>query len=486
MRTDPLILTLIRDTETLGMVKVVMGGEGHHVIEIFDSQQAFSLLQNGLRPYLIFVESDRSNPIGQEHYRELVRHSPRNSVCMILGLGETALLQHLRALGIQRFLMKPVTRQDLESVVSELPDPIPSKLGLADFQPPECAAQVSIEGGPTLPYLEELDNNHFFLAASPSMLEIYRQVKLLAEVNVPVLILGESGTGKEVIARLIHRHSRRAKQTFLNVNCAALPMDLLESELFGHQQGAFTGAIKDKPGKFELANRGTLLLDEIGEISPQMQAKLLHVLQDGQFTRLGGQQAVKVDLQILAATNIDMEEALTDKTFREDLYYRLNTFTIRVPPLRDRREEIPYLMEETMRRTPSEMRAETFDRVSTRLMDAAMQYDWPGNLRELRNFITRTTIMQDQEEALRELEQKINAQGAFGKAPRMAAVAAPRSGMRSIVRDVKARTEMRMIQEALDAAGWNRRHAARDLNISYRALLYKIQQHQLTPGMPRI
>ena len=177
-------------------------------------------------------------------------------------------------------------------------------------------------------------------------------------------------------------------------------------ELFGHQQGAFTGAIKDKPGKFELANRGTLLLDEIGEISPQMQAKLLHVLQDGQFTRLGGQQAVKVDLQILAATNIDMEEALTDKTFREDLYYRLNTFTIRVPPLRDRREEIPYLMEETMRRTPSEMRAETFDRVSTRLMDAAMQYDWPGNLRELRNFITRTTIMQDQEEALRELEQK--------------------------------------------------------------------------------
>ena len=484
MRTDPLILTLIRDAETLSLIKVVLGGEGYHVIETLDCHQALCLLQNGLRPDILLVESDKSIPIEQEQYRELVRHSPKSSLCMILGLGETPLLQSLREHGIQRFLMKPVTRQDIESVANELPNPSSGKL-VAVSQPLESSFRAPSQSGPALPYLEELDNNHFFLAASPSMLEIYRQIKLLAEVSVPVLILGESGTGKEVIARLIHRHSRRAKQTFLNVNCAALPMELLESELFGHQQGAFTGAIKDKPGKFELANKGTLLLDEIGEISAQMQAKLLHVLQDGQFTRLGGQHTIKVDLQILAATNIDIDEALTNKTFREDLYYRLNTFTIKVPPLRDRREEIPYLMEETMRRTPSELRGEAFGRLSPHLLDAAMQYDWPGNLRELRNFITRTIIMSDQDAALRELENKIAVQREVGRHPRALVSTSPQPGMRSIVRDVKARTELRMIQEALDASGWNRRHAARDLNISYRALLYKIQQHRLTPGMPQ-
>ena len=200
--------------------------------------------------------------------------------------------------------------------------------------------------------LEELSDGRYFLAAASSMLKIYRQVQLLANVDAPVLILGESGTGKEVIAHLIHKHSRRSQRSFVNVNCAALPTDLLESELFGYQQGAFTGAIKDKPGKFEYANHGTLLLDEIGEMSAQMQAKLLHVLQDGQFTRLGARESSRVDVRVLAATNMPIETALVGKTFREDLYYRLNVFTIDVPPLRERREEIPYLIEETIRRSP--------------------------------------------------------------------------------------------------------------------------------------
>ena len=188
------------------------------------------------------------------------------------------------------------------------------------------------------------------------MLEIHHQVRLLADIDVNVLILGESGTGKEIVAHLIHQNSRRSKEKFLKVNCAALPADLLESELFGHRQGAFTGAIKDRPGKFEQANRGMLLLDEIGEIGVQMQAKLLHVLQDGQFARLGAQETTKVDVRVLAATNIQMEDALFNKTFREDLYYRLSVITINVPPLRERREEIPYLIEEFIRRMPAEMR----------------------------------------------------------------------------------------------------------------------------------
>jgi transcriptional regulator with PAS, ATPase and Fis domain len=287
------------------------------------------------------------------------------------------------------------------------------------------------------------------------------------------------------VAQLIHRNSQRAQEKFLKVNCAALPADLLESELFGHRQGAFTGAIKDQPGKFEQAHGGTLLLDEIGEIGVHIQAKLLHVLQDGQFTRLGGQSCTKVNVRVLAATNVQMESALLEKTFREDLYYRLSVFTIHVPPLRERSEEIPYLMEETIRRAPAEMRSGVGSKLPSRLLDAALLYDWPGNLRELRNFVTRTMILRDMEAAACELEAKIEAGRGLGSPLRSSGKLSHSSGMRSIVRDLKERTELQMIQDALESSRWNRRQAAQHLNISYRALLYKIQQHRLTPRTNR-
>jgi transcriptional regulator with PAS, ATPase and Fis domain len=329
--------------------------------------------------------------------------------------------------------------------------------------------------------LEELGDERYFLAAAPSMLKIYRQVQLLADVDAPVLILGESGTGKEVIAHLIHKHSRRAQHHFVNVNCAALPADLLESELFGYHQGAFTGAIKDKPGKFEQAHRGTLLLDEIGEMSAQMQAKLLHVLQDGQFNRLGARESSKVDVRVLAATNVQIEDALIGKTFREDLFYRLNVFTIHVPPLRERREEIPYLIEETVRRLHGTARNGHDVPFPSRLMDAVLRYDWRGNVRELRNFVTRTMTMRDADNAIRELETKIASEDRASVDEPIRAPLIENTGMRSVVRDMKDRAEAKMIKDALEVSGWNRRHAAKYLNISYRGLLYKIQQHRLAP-----
>lgn len=332
-----------------------------------------------------------------------------------------------------------------------------------------------------MPLIEELGDNRFFLAAAPAMLEVYRQVKLLADVDVPVLILGESGTGKEIVAHLIHTHSKRSHQRFLNVNCAALPMDLLESELFGHMKGAFTGAIDDKPGKFELADRGTLLLDEIGEISAAMQAKLLHVLQDQQFTRLGGRCSTKVDVHILAATNISMELALYEKTFREDLYYRLNTFTINVPPLRERTEEIPFLVEEMIRRTPPAMKPAGFSTFSPTLMSMLSLYHWPGNIRELRNFVVRTMVMQDEDGAINEMEIKIARSSNIQKKGPVAQDVGDPSSMRSVVREVRNCTEVQMIHAALEAAGWNRRRVAQNLGISYRALLYKMQQHHIVP-----
>jgi len=333
-------------------------------------------------------------------------------------------------------------------------------------------------------HLEDLDNNRFFLAASPAMMQIYKDIRLLAPVDVPVLILGESGVGKEIVAMLLHKYHARSENKFVNVNCAALPTELLESELFGYEAGAFTGAVKAKPGKFELAHKGTLLLDEIGEMSPQMQAKLLHVLQDGSFSRLGARSSTRVDVRVLAATNINMEDAIAEKRFREDLYYRLNAFTIIVPPLRERREEIPLLMEQLIRRGAVELGQQAFP-LSERLKEAAQEYCWPGNLRELRNFITRTLVLQDQESAYNHLRAKTRAMSAASIAhPSAATVGGMETvgveGMRSVVNGVKNQTEIRMIQDALSACGWNRRKAANNLNISYRALLYKIQQHGLT------
>src|SRR5712675_3719445 len=228
---------------------------------------------------------------------------------------------------------------------------------------------------------EHLKNGFIFPAASPVMAKICSSIEQVARVDVPVLLLGESGVGKEVVARRIHQLSSRAHRGFLKVNCAALPAELLESELFGYEAGAFTGATRAKPGQFELCNKGTILLDEIGEMPPGLQAKLLHVLQDQQFSRLGSRSVIKVDVRILAATNINIPQALASKRLREDLYYRLNAFTLQVPPLRERKEEIPILLKHFMTQM-SERYARSPLPLSPMLMNACLEYSWPGNLRE--------------------------------------------------------------------------------------------------------
>jgi len=481
-------LTVIRNAETRSSVRMALKGAGHRVVESDGCAQAQVLLSNGLAPDFLLVESSLTWQSDPAQFHQFLKNAPLETTCLVMGIADQGLRKDATEIGIRHFLTTPVTRADIESMIDKLIQSV-LKEASADAIASSEAAAVNAENVaadvPPVPHLEELGENQFFLAASPAMLNILRQVKLLADSDVPVLILGESGTGKEVIAHLIHKHSQRSRHKFLKVNCAALPADLLESELFGHQKGAFTGAIKDRQGKFEQANHGTLLLDEIGEMSAQMQAKLLHVLQDGQFTRLGAQESTKVDVRVLAATNVHMESALLEKTFREDLYYRLSVFTISIPPLRERREEIPYLIEETIRRAPAEMKNGSECNFSSRLMDAALQYDWRGNLRELRNFVTRTIIMRDPDAAVRELEAKVVTTNESAN-QESSEIAAPHcSGMRSIMRDVKDRTEAQLIQDALEVSGWNRRHAAQYLNISYRGLLYKIQQHRLTPRLPR-
>jgi two-component system, NtrC family, response regulator AtoC len=487
-----LVLTVVQDAKTRSFTRKVLEGAGHRVVEVNGSKQAHSLLTNGLDPDILLCDGSTLNAADSLSFRRLLTSIPAHRIWLIAGLGEQDVRNDAAELGLFQFIDKPITRADLESIIEV---PSHSVIGPVALTPPlhnddsvpvqhPFAAVPKVPAvAPAVPYIEELDGHNFFLAASPQMLEIHRQVKLLADIDVNVLILGESGTGKEVVAHLIHRNSRRSKEKFLKVNCAALPAELLESELFGHRQGAFTGAINDRPGKFEQANRGTLLLDEIGEIGVPMQAKLLHVLQDGQFARLGAQETTKVDVRVLAATNIQIEDAMLEKKFREDLYYRLSVFTIKVPPLRERREEIPLLIEQMIRRAPAEL-THGFGLVfPSRLMDVALAYDWRGNVRELRNFVTRAIVMRNSDAATRELEEKVAVSGNVTAQPQSIDLSLPCTGIRSIVRDVKDRTETQMIQDALDAFGWNRRRTAQYLNISYRTLLYKIQQHRLRPSL---
>jgi two-component system, NtrC family, response regulator AtoC len=321
-----------------------------------------------------------------------------------------------------------------------------------------------------------LDGGHSFVRSSKRMREVEAQAMLVARSDIPVLILGESGTGKEILAMFTHQMSRRAGKMFLKVNCAAMPADLLESELFGYEQGAFTGATKSKPGKFEICDGGTIFLDEIGEMPAALQAKLLHVLQDGTFSRLGSRGPTRTDVRIVAATNVNMKDAMAKKTFREDLYYRLNGLSLMLPPLRERLDEIPTFANYFMRKGAKKYELQPLP-ISSELLDALGQYNWPGNLRELENVINRFLILQDEKAVIAEL----NLARATPPPADKAQDHVEAGGLKKLVRGIKGEAESSVIAGALEETGWNRKAAANDLKISYKALLYKIKQYDLSP-----
>ena len=315
--------------------------------------------------------------------------------------------------------------------------------------------------------VEDLPDGGFFVMASPQMRSLRAQVDQVARVDVPVLVLGESGTGKEVIARLVHRLSRRSKRTFLKVNCAAVPGELLESELFGYERGAFTGAVRSKPGTFEACNHGTLFLDEIAEMPPALQAKLLHVLQDQEFSRLGSCARIKVNVRIVAATNVSVREAIEEKTFRGDLYYRLSAFVFSIPPLRERPEDIPVLLGRYMSHYAKQLGLPARP-ISNQLLDSCLRHNWPGNVRELENFAKRYLIGGEEGFSL----------SPYGLAIPVRKSAGPED-LKSHVRHVRDNAEASVISSALEQTNWNRKEAAKLLNISYKSMLSKIRQYSL-------
>jgi DNA-binding NtrC family response regulator len=466
------VLVIADEPELLSHVYTSVTLQGHRLVTVEGGSDALQQLQEGLDPYLIFVELDNSVCDGLHTLQQLKLTHPHCKVIAVSGDARYA-VEAMR-MGSQECLVKPFSKSEFEVVVNRCLGPI------------EAIKRNSSE-------IEDVGEGRFLVTSSPAMSKIRSYCGFVAKVDLPVLILGESGTGKEVVARLIHKISSRANRPFLKVNCAAMPGELLESELFGYEPGAFTGATHSKPGKFEQANRGTILLDEIGEMPTNLQAKLLHVLQDQQFSRLGGRTTIKVDVRVLAATNIDIHEALASHKLREDLYYRMNTFAVHMPALRERKEEIGILLEHFTVQQAKQWNIEPFE-LSPELLDACTRYPWPGNVRELENFAKRLLVLRDEHAAIAEITLPTAAPHSVIPMPRR-----PRAdfiservehntnqgiaNLKSVARSAMGEAESIAISEALTHTRWHRKRAAELLDISYKALLYKIKQYDLERPM---
>ncbi len=302
-------------------------------------------------------------------------------------------------------------------------------------------------------------------------------IEQVADSELTVLIRGESGTGKEIVARMLHNLSGRKSGPFVKVNCAAIPRELLEAELFGYEKGAFTGAHKTKPGRFETANRGTIFLDEIGDMPLELQSKLLQVLEQYEFMRVGGVKTIRVDTRIVCATNRDLEKGIKGGTIREDLYYRLNEVTLNLPPLRERMDDIPLLIEHFLQKYGA-LYKKKYRAISSATIELLRDFDWPGNVRQLENVIKQIVVREDENIALDTVKRQSTATSDQPSPP----VSSSGAGNLSLKRRVGAAVaaeEKALISQALNQTNWNRRKAAQLLDISYRSLLYKIKEYQI-------
>jgi two-component system response regulator AtoC len=324
----------------------------------------------------------------------------------------------------------------------------------------------------------ELPPDNIYFGPSEAMQSVRQRVDRAAVLNVPILILGESGTGKEVLARFVHNHSPWSSGPFVKVNCPAIPSTLLESELFGFEKGAFTGATAAKPGRMEMAQGGSLFMDEIAELDSSLQAKLLHVLQDGHFTRIGDTEERRMDARVICATNRVLQTEIQNGGFRSDLFYRINVISVTLPPLRERREDIPYLAE-YLRQVFNKRFEREAPKLSKETIHALQQRDWPGNVRELENSVARYVVLGSEEAFYVERAERKPYHFSYELSPD------GNIPLKAIAQQVTRRMEHDVILKVLQANHWNRRKTAEVLKISYRALLYKVRQAGLPAKRPR-
>ncbi|MCZ6782729.1 MAG: sigma-54 dependent transcriptional regulator [Proteobacteria bacterium] len=441
---------------------------GYRVLSAPDGEAALEMLEES-RPDLVTLDVILPGMGGLDTLRQIKQRLPEVPVVMLSGHGQAPVIVEAMRLGASDFLRKPFEVEELELAFQKA------------LENRALQEEVAHLRGRVRSESEVL----MLFGDNPKMVEVREIIEQVADTDITVLIRGPSGTGKELVARGLYQLSGRHNRPFVKVNCAALPSELLESELFGYEKGAFTGAQKRKLGKFEYADGGTIFLDEISEMHPGLQAKLLQVLQDGEFSRLGSEGDVRVDTRILAATNRNLEEAVQQGTFREDLYYRLNVVTIHVPALRERIDAVPLLVEHFLEKYNHQYRKK-LTQLSAETMDTFMQYHWPGNVRELENMVKRMVVLGNEHAVLPELAaQKEEPASAEEELLDMGALGVDLANgegidLKAISKRAAQIAEKRVIEKVLGETRWNRKEAAERLQISYKALLYKMKENGLS------
>jgi DNA-binding NtrC family response regulator len=512
---NPAKLAVVDDDPAFAeYLKTLLGSRGYDVSVYSSGATLLQALERNPAPDVVLLDVLMPGMNGLETLKAARQANPAVQVIMLSGQQVPSTIVDSVRLGAVDYVVKPDDPEGLGEAALEIA--IRSALEKVTLASEVARLRTQVADDP--------DGMQPCWGDTPAMRQVLTMVERVADSDVSVLITGESGVGKEVIARELHRRSPRRSKNFVKVNCAALPADLLESELFGHERGAFTGAQATRVGKFEYANEGTILLDEIGEMPASLQAKLLHVLQDSTFTKLGSNRPVSIDVRILAATNRDLETMIRSGQFREDLYYRLQVIEIHVPPLRERRSEILPLAEFFLIKYSARY-GRSVGRMSARLRDALVNYAWPGNVRELENVVKRHVILQDDAMVLAELERTVSSDG-IGAAAAPAAAAMPVSPpqvaaapgampaaaaplaaatqpamaaadgspppaatpapppfelaegakLPALARQAALIAEREAIAQALDRFRWNRRKAAKLLGVSYKTLLNKMKE----------
>lgn len=462
MENKQLILVVDDETSVRTVLKALLRREGYEVETASDGEEAVRKV-NSLQPAMVIMDIRMPKKDGIEAFREIREIDKNIQVIMMTAFAAVETAVEAMKLGAFDYIIKPFNNDEVKILVKRA----------MQFQHLKDEVKV---------LQRELNNSYRLdkmITNSPKMMQLYKVIGKVAQTNATVLIMGESGTGKELVANTIHYNSHRKKGPFVKINCGALPESLLETELFGHEKGAFTGAIHKKLGRFEAAEHGTIFLDEIGEISQSLQVKLLRVLQEREFERVGGTETIKGDFRVVAATNKDLKSMVEKGEFREDLYYRLNVVSLSVPPLRERKEDIGLLAHYFLQKFSQENNKEmiTFDEEAMRLLE---EYPWPGNVRELQNLVERSVIMSIGSiifpEDLLLPESGIDEKDKTAPEHEVKEFL-PELGEGQTLRDLIKKLEQSVIEKKLHENQGNKMKTAKDLGISRRALLYKIQEY---------
>ena len=456
------ILLVDDEPHILELLSVALEGEKYRILQAKNGKEALVQFEKE-KPYLVLLDIRMPDVDGLEVLRQIKESNQTSSVIMMSAYGAMETVLEAIKRGAYDYLTKPV---DLEKV---------KVLVRRALEAQKLAEEVtSLRSKVKEKYqLENIVGKH------PKMFEVYKMIGRVMDNKATVLIFGGTGTGKEVVARAIHFNGPLKDEPFIAVDCASLPSDLLESELFGHEKGAFTGAVAQKIGKFELANKGTLFLDEIGNLTLATQVKLLRFMQEKRIERVGGTKSIELDVRIITATNLDLEKAVKEGSFREDLYYRLNVITIPLPPLRERRDDIPLLVEHFLQKYRSEPKGKG-KYVLPETMDLLMRYDWPGNVRELENVIERATVIGKSEAILIE-DLPLGIQ-------KQKVVSGPGLEISPEKVPFEQRVEnfeKRLIVDALEKTNWIQTKAAQLLGTSRSIMKYKMKKYGIKRGEGR-